>query len=421
VGKVLPNLSSSVGSKQYPRKNGGGGYEKSDYIPFSNHERNGPSHKTKKKNNATSMNKYGGSNGSRYGNASSTPQHQHPIQIQTSSHIQQQPSSGGSPTAKAKNSTVRCGVTSLKGRRPYMEDEYATIHNLDVDFRQGVKKTRQHEEACAVTSCFGVFDGHAGKRCSRTISKSIPKLVAEDPHFVQDLKKAVLNGFRLADKQFLDTAERIRMEDGSTACAVFRRGSTMIAANVGDSRVVLCTNDRAVALSLDHKPNDPKEKRRIVASGGRVMNCYGVYRVNGVLSVARAFGDRSLRPHVCAEPDLREWTLTPADQFLVIGTDGLWDVLTNQEAVDIVRKWIGTVSLEECSSKLCLRAMNKGSMDNVTCVIVDLRNAASSCDDIQVNGDTTLENVQHYKKINENARLLYSAPSTAPSSTGGRL
>ncbi|CAN0546816.1 unnamed protein product, partial [Ectocarpus sp. 12 AP-2014] len=124
--------------------------------------------------------------------------------------------------------------------------------------------------------------------------------------------------------------------EGSTAVTAFVRGRRLVVGNVGDSRAVLCSDGRALPMSSDHKPNKPEERRRIQALGGRVVYSFGIPRVNGILAVSRAFGDRNMKGAVNAEPDVRERDLERHDDFLVLATDGLWDVMTSQEVCNIV-------------------------------------------------------------------------------------
>ncbi|CAN0455396.1 unnamed protein product, partial [Ectocarpus sp. 12 AP-2014] len=141
--------------------------------------------------------------------------------------------------------------------------------------------------------------------------------------------------------------------EGSTAVTAFVRGRRLVVGNVGDSRAVLCSDGRALPMSSDHKPNKPEERRRIQALGGRVVYSFGIPRgassstsgiskpsrtnmLNGILAVSRAFGDRNMKGAVNAEPDVRERDLERHDDFLVLATDGLWDVMTSQEVCNIV-------------------------------------------------------------------------------------
>lgn len=85
----------------------------------------------------------------------------------------------------------------------------------------------------------------------------------------------------------------------------------------------------AHALSVDHKPNSKEERQRIENAGGVVVWA-GTWRVGGVLAVSRAFGDRPLKRYVIATPEIKEETLKDEDEFLILASDGLWDVISNQ-------------------------------------------------------------------------------------------
>lgn len=128
-------------------------------------------------------------------------------------------------------------------------------------------------------------------------------------------------------------------------------------ANVGDSRAVLCTSKSmqhgkkaeicAFELSTDHKPNRQIEKDRIIKMGGRIdrdEKSLGPYRVwaddeGPGLAVARTLGD--LHGHkigVSAEPEIEVWDIDINDVFVVIGSDGVWDVMSSAEAVGFISK-----------------------------------------------------------------------------------
>jgi protein phosphatase 1L len=254
------------------------------------------------------------------------------------------------------------GVSSVKGRRNYMEDEYQTVYDLASGASGGM-----------ATNYWGVFDGHAGGRASKACARDLHNYVADAPSFGTSLHSAVNHGFQLMENNFMKTAASYKMEDGTTAITMFQRGNQLIVANVGDSRAVMCSGGEAVGLSIDHKPTRPSERRRIVAGGGTVIHCNGAARVNGCLSTSRAIGDRSLKPHVSPEPELKEWQLTPKDEFVILASDGLWDVFNNEEAVEFVRKIKPNCTLDQCAKQLVSRAMTKGSMDNVTAVVVSLQ------------------------------------------------
>lgn len=152
---------------------------------------------------------------------------------------------------------------------------------------------------------------------------------------------------------------------------------TLVAANIGDSRLVLSRNGEAIALSRDHKPDDPIEMEYIERQGGKVTYPSGIPRVNGVMALSRAIGDRSETPSIRAEPDLILETLSVKDDFYILATDGLWDVMTNQEVVDFLHQCfdgdLSDNSRQELTKQLVLEALERGAEDNITVLIVWLR------------------------------------------------
>ena len=112
----------------------------------------------------------------------------------------------------------------------------------------------------------------------------------------------------------------------------------VICANAGDSRTVLAKNGIAVDLSVDHKPDDVNEMRRIQNAGGFVEDG----RVNGMLALSRALGDFEYKNNpmfkakdqvVSAFPDVKIVPITSDAQFVLLACDGIWDVKTSQEAI----------------------------------------------------------------------------------------
>ncbi|GAB9471931.1 hypothetical protein Gpo141_00009127 [Globisporangium polare] len=137
---------------------------------------------------------------------------------------------------------------------------------------------------------------------------------------------------------------------GSTAVGVLLYEDVIYTVNIGDCRAVMCRSGDAVELTRDHKPNDPSEQSRIESLGGTVkwhgyvdaqgepIEPYGAYRINGNLAVARAIGDRDLRPFVSGEPEVKAFKRDEhRDEFIVIASDGLWDVFTSEEVVTFVK------------------------------------------------------------------------------------
>lgn len=144
-------------------------------------------------------------------------------------------------------------------------------------------------------------------------------------------------------------------------------------ANVGDCRAVLCHKGEAVNMSQDHRPNCASERQRVEKLGGFIDDGY----LNGVLSVTRALGDWDMKlpcgsaSPLIAEPEFQHIILTEDDEFLIIGCDGIWDVLTSQQAVNLVRRGLRRHDdPEQCAKDLVMEALRLNTFDNLTVVII---------------------------------------------------
>lgn len=140
--------------------------------------------------------------------------------------------------------------------------------------------------------------------------------------------------------------------------------STIHAANVGDARVVIgIKGGRAHRLSYDHRADDPQEVERIRQAGGFVLR----NRVTGILAVARSLGDHGLKDYVIARPHVASWN-GEAD-VVIVACDGLFDVMTDQQVVDLAYQWRDTDEKDNVAQRLCKEAVARGSTDNVTAIV----------------------------------------------------
>ncbi|EAY85240.1 hypothetical protein OsI_06613 [Oryza sativa Indica Group] len=172
--------------------------------------------------------------------------------------------------------------------------------------------------------------------------------------------------YQKTDTDFLESESNAFRDDGSTASTAVLVGGHLYVANVGDSRAVVSKAGKAMALSEDHKPNRSDERKRIENAGGVVIWA-GTWRVGGVLAMSRAFGNRLLKPFVVAEPEIQEELVNEDLECLVLASDGLWDVVENEEAVSLAK----TEDLpESVARKLTEIAYSRGSADNITCIVV---------------------------------------------------
>ncbi|KAI3467603.1 hypothetical protein Pfo_024266 [Paulownia fortunei] len=216
------------------------------------------------------------------------------------------------------------GVFSLKGKKKFMEDAHKIVSSSN-----GNK------------GFFGVYDGHGGSKAAEFVAENLHVKIfemLENSSENKEKEEAVKEGYLKTDEEFL------KQGLGSGVCCVTAliEGREMVVSNLGDCRAVLCRDGIAEAITTDHKPARQDERRRIEDNGGYVEIHRGTWRVHGTLAVSRSIGDVHLKDWVMAEPDTKVIYLTPDMEYLVLASDGLWEEVSNQEAVDIV--------MQSCSS-----------------------------------------------------------------------
>ncbi|MED6130322.1 hypothetical protein PIB30_000219 [Stylosanthes scabra] len=220
----------------------------------------------------------------------------------------------------------------------------------------------------------GIFDGHGpwGHLVARRVRKLVPafllcnwqksvastsldldiKLEADEfIHGFDVWKQSYLKSYAAIDQDLKHHTGIDSFRSGTTALTIIKQGDYLITANLGDSRAVLATTSEdgkliPIQLTTDLKPNLPEEAKRITESGGEVY-CMedeeGVYRAwmpsgrSAGLAISRAFGDHCMKDFgLISVPEVTRTKLTKRDQFVILASDGVWDVLSNEEAVKIV-------------------------------------------------------------------------------------
>lgn len=216
---------------------------------------------------------------------------------------------------------------------------------------------------------FAVFDGHGGAACSTYAADNLPSALARRWALPDaDAVSALVHSFQDVDAAFLQ-ATPASEQSGCTALATLLDGAKMFVANAGDCRCVVGRTDgSATVVTKDHVATDADERARVEARGGHVDGKTG--RVQGRLMVSRAMGDRAVKQFVPATPDVFTVQLTPECDCVILASDGLWDVVSSQDAVDLVR---GTVRAADLAAKrLALKAIELGSTDNISIIVVHL-------------------------------------------------
>jgi serine/threonine protein phosphatase PrpC len=256
---------------------------------------------------------------------------------------------------------MQVGMASCQGARSTMEDAELAQH--------GTFKAGNKEHAFDV---FGVFDGHGGAEASAFVKENLMDYLANalQSHNPESLTDEGIF------KAFKDCFEKISAdypgEDGTTATVAITLNGKVWVANVGDSRTILIDKEgQTTQASEDAKPNIARYKKKIEALGGFVTEGLGPARINGVLAVGRAIGDKGVIG-VSASPKI---TAFPIEQFkgghLVLACDGLYEVSTSNEVGAAVAKMAKDgESVENMSKRLVHQAIKNGSKDNVSAMVI---------------------------------------------------
>lgn len=324
------------------------------------------------------------------------------------------------------------GISEAIGARPTMEDRTIVIQSLTCTPPENYYNTEPKEtlNELAMTSFAAVFDGHGGDECSNYLVEALPRHIRSHMLAERDalrtaiessrgvrgghseqtedatselMRRILKNAYLRTDKEFI--SPKSAPQSGSTAATVLLMGRRLFAANVGDSRVVLCRGGgQCVELTSDHKPSRPDEAARVRAAGGFILH----KRVMGELAITRAFGDKSFKmgikamleeeaeelnsgtsglndndiakdltaPLVSSEPEIASMVLSHNDEFLLLACDGLFDVFRSQDAIALARQELIAHRGEpaEVARILSDQAIRvRRSRDNVSILIVVLR------------------------------------------------
>lgn len=262
---------------------------------------------------------------------------------------------------KSGSAGIRYGVAETIGFREQMEDAHAIWD----------------EEETGLFSA-EVYDGHAGSLAARMAADCLTRYFFR-PHSRKGQSspfsftpEALREAYIAADRRIVTSGT----ESGAAAATLYVRGQEFLAANAGDSRIVMGEGDGVIELTKDHKPDRPEEKERITALGGRVV-ALDVARVQGSLAMSRALGDVLLKPFVTAEPRILEGAFGRANDLVVIACDGLWDAVTSDEAIAIART---AKDPQKAARLLRETALGRGSTDNITVVVLDLSDYTAGCE-----------------------------------------
>eukprot|EP01029_Cantina_marsupialis_P008477 TRINITY_DN200_c0_g1_i1.p1 TRINITY_DN200_c0_g1~~TRINITY_DN200_c0_g1_i1.p1 ORF type:complete len:326 (-),score=98.36 TRINITY_DN200_c0_g1_i1:343-1320(-) len=258
-------------------------------------------------------------------------------------------------------------VSELQGRRSSNEDRTLVVADEGIFY-------------------FGVFDGHGGDEASEYVKQNMWSNIVNHETFKEKNKnyKTISEGSILKtdkdfEEHFASTHDSKTYVPGTTLTSLLIGDDGILYfSNVGDSRACAVRSGKFEQVTIDHVPTG-SEKDRIEKAGGTVFTFQGCARVQGCLAVSRTIGDFMLRPYVIPNPDVLEMD-SEGIEFVLIASDGLWGDVNEED----VMRTLNSVppqsaeSLKAASESLVQLALNRGSVDNISLIIIDLRNDESS-------------------------------------------
>jgi serine/threonine protein phosphatase PrpC len=259
-----------------------------------------------------------------------------------------------------------------------MEDAYTVYRGLAL-------APDKYAAPCA--QVFAIFDGHGGSHVAQYCALHLVQHLEQALAWEASARDALKRTFGALEMGAIrDLPEGIIATCGTTALVVVQIGRETTVAHCGDSRAVLSRAPHTV--TVDHKPQRVDERARIEAEGGFVMYMprQNYYLTMGTLAMSRAIGDIDLHPWVSSEPEITEINADHDNDFLLLASDGLWDVMTNEDAVSCVETCLAektendykTDRASQFASALRVlvgSAYTAGSRDNISAIIIDMQNS----------------------------------------------
>ncbi|XP_021740221.1 probable protein phosphatase 2C 10 [Chenopodium quinoa] len=272
-----------------------------------------------------------------------------------SSEISGQQISCTSGKGRSTQGQVTFGYSLVKGKADHPMEDYHVAKFVTM---------QEHE-----LGLFAIFDGHLGDAVPAYLQKNLFCNIFKEEEFWVDPGRSIPKAYEKTDEDILSQTTDIARGGSTAVTAILINGKRLWVANLGDSRAVISRGGQALQMTVDHEPNT--DRATIEGKGGFVSNMPGdVPRVNGQLAVSRAFGDKSLKSHLRSDPDVQDITIDINADLLILASDGLWKVMSNQEAVDIAKK---IKDPQKAAKQLASEALKRDSKDDISCIVVRFR------------------------------------------------
>ena len=292
----------------------------------------------------------------------------------------------------SKNSINSNNISKVKNNKEelcfisYSYNEYANIpYRKSMEDYHCIKQNLLKNNSI-VYSYFSIFDGHSGNEIALFLSKFLHKILSTqlnnlniNNNDIQNYNDKIISiikkTFEIADEEIINNSNYSK-DVGSTGTIIllykiknenrndFSR--YLICANIGDSKGYILTKNDFIQITKEHKCNDAKEVERIKKNGGIVFS----NRVFGTLMLTRSFGDKEMKKYgVISTPDCFCHKIKDEDLYIVIASDGVWDAVSEEEIMQMSGE---KYSSDDFSKKIVKLAIDKGTRDNISCIVIKL-------------------------------------------------
>jgi len=245
---------------------------------------------------------------------------------------------------------------------------------FSVGFADTIGRRNGMEDAHSVFGCydgvdtqdaFMIFDGHNGPCAAQAANERMPAILKEALASGASPEDALKSSFH----KIHDAIISENIKGGCTATVVLFLGDKGYVAHVGDTRLALVKEGMLRRLTIDHRPSNKAEADAVRARGGLVLFFGGrEARVNGMIAITRALGDKELGDALTCEPDVSPVPFEiGSDDVLVLACDGLWDQVSDDVVQSIVLSETDPLKAAEALRNL---AYNKGSTDNISVMVI---------------------------------------------------
>ena len=273
-------------------------------------------------------------------------------------------------------------------------------------------------------SYFAIFDGHGGEGCSTFLKENYLKYLIENANFPFDIKTSMIEAFQKAEEEFIKQKCKSAEEfDNSGSCALvcILLDNKVYISNIGDSRAIMSMSGgtKIKQLSIDHKPNNPKEFERAIKNGSKIYidnddpdrdisklvfikdkSEFEKYKNEkeevifreypSDLAVMRTIGDVKVKNKeyggnpgtIISIPEIFIYDISNTEDFIVMGCDGIFDDLSNQDVVEAAwyiyknRSKTKNYDIHELTQEACdmiiKYGLEKETSDNLSCIIIGL-------------------------------------------------